>query len=324
MRGTTTPPLALLAIILVILAPMGRPVASSSATLLAKVASDELVETPHQMHMHDMTPRQRFCQQQTGERKLFCSQFVPPRNVQLLKSYQKMRDEACKGKWVSQDQSDPDLHFMYRWFRNNNEYSRSTTSPNSFASKVQLQACHVQVEQGDLRGKWSFERVGPMTGTGGNDWHQFQWMPIRGYWKRSYARILNSTRAQKMARKWKQPAFAAGDGDWARQEALTGYYISVVDGNGAPIQHPPVHTHHTHLNPTGCWYNPEKVFAYPKRSVRKKVFAQLHGDSQCSAADGGMACHLAILPPGYAYQLPKTLCIDTELNGRARARARDG
>ena len=254
-----------------------------------------------------LSARQNACSQETGVRKTFCSQFLAPRNQQLFAQYQALR-EGCT--WKPLDLSHKSLRFMYRWYANDLEYTEGRESfvmnwdsevkhkheTKRAISTVTLQTCQVEVKQGALEGVWVFDRFGPMAGHGGNDWHQFMW-------------ALN----------------LPGRADWLDvihdNMHVTGHYLSTVDASGIPIGHPPVHMHHSHLNPEGCWYNadgkaPRTNVDLEEVQADKSVLGQTHGDSPCTEQEGGMACLLNVLPEGYGYGrgVMNRMCIDGELN----------
>jgi len=252
-----------------------------------------------------------------GARREFCEQFLAPENVNLFQQYTKLR-ETCE--WEELDRDEEELNFMYRWYPDDKSYAkghdafvisgdfnreRGQVPDARYRKKVlKLQRCRQTVAHGDLVGEWVFERMGPMVGRGGNDWHQFMWV-------NDYDRMPERVE-QNME--------------------ITGWYLSTVDKVGVPIGHPPVHAHHSHLNPEGCWYDPRDALAGPK--APKSVLAQTHGDSQCTDKEGGMACLLNILPKGYGYSIQdsvhagalepednqedysqrRKLCLDSELN----------
>ena len=214
---------------------------SAVLILLCSLNLTRCVRSPHLLSV-----RQRDCAKETGPRREFCQQFLAPKNVKLFAEYQKLR-ESCK--WEHLDTAAADLNFMYRWYPTDQSYAdgrdsfvmsgrfnRERKKVPADMKSAKLQRCRQTVRNGPLVGEWVFERIGPMVGRGGNDWHQFMW----------------ANDYDNMGRRVEQ------------EQEITGWYLSSVDKAGTPIRHPPLHAHHSHLNPEGCWYDPEDPLAGPQ------------------------------------------------------------
>ena len=85
--------------------------------------------------------------------------------------------------------------------------------------RPKLQECLVP---SSMRGEWSFQRVGPLHGTGGYDWH----------------RVL---------------IFDVGGFTVDRPVDLDAWFIGATDTRGATLGFPPVHVHHAHVRASTCW-----------------------------------------------------------------------
>lgn len=82
---------------------------------------------------------------------------------------------------------------------------------------------------------------------------------------------------------------------------VTGFAAMPVTENGEILGNPPVHIHHANLGPN------------TNRSSLSRL-SQWHGDSQCSGSDGGTACYVTALPPGYGFPVSEALRLDVDFN----------
>jgi hypothetical protein len=134
----------------------------------------------------------------------------------------------------------------------------------------------------------SVERVGPFTGRGGMDWTSTGYMDVAG---------LQSELA-------------------GRSVSLVGGMLAPVHANGTVIGYPPLHIHHAHLYPFGNEKERHARIAGSFRDDHDVVF-QSHGDSECLAELGGVACLYRELPEGQGHLLADDhsgLSTDWEVN----------
>jgi hypothetical protein len=82
---------------------------------------------------------------------------------------------------------------------------------------------------------------------------------------------------------------------------VTGFAAMPVAENGAVLGNPPIHIHHANLGPN------------TNRSSLSRL-SQWHGDSQCAGSDGGTACYVTALPPGYSFPVSDALRLDIDFN----------
>ena len=85
--------------------------------------------------------------------------------------------------------------------------------------RPKLQQCLVP---SGMRGEWRFQRVGPLHGTGGYDWHRVLVFDVGGF---AVDRPVN----------------------------LDAWFIGATDERGATLGFPPVHLHHAHVRASACW-----------------------------------------------------------------------
>jgi len=67
---------------------------------------------------------------------------------------------------------------------------------------------------------------------------------------------------------------------------ILGSAVAPVDAAGEALAYPPIHVHHFHLSN-----------GYDDSEAHRPMI-EVHGDSACSASQGGMDCLVRMLPPG--------------------------
>lgn len=135
----------------------------------------------------------------------------------------------------------------------------------------------------------TIDRSGPYTGTGGYDWTSLAGMPNVGG-------LRESMRGRTMA--------------------FWGGLVAPVDRNGTLVGYPPLHIHHAHIYPYGDRWERGQKIAGSYRD-HHDLLLQAHGDSECLAADGGMACLLTMMDPGMVRVIENTesgLSAEYEIN----------
>ena len=120
------------------------------------------------------------------------------------------------------------------------------TDTNASSSSLRAQAC--STESAVRSREWRMLRVGPLTSTGGFDWHSIDGpltlLPLPG----------------------------SAD---AERRFLTATFFAPTDANGEPLSYPPIHFHHGHV----------RLDPFDQRSF--SLFMQSHGDTPCRTAEGG-------------------------------------
>eukprot|EP00933_Yihiella_yeosuensis_P033601 TRINITY_DN2726_c0_g1_i1.p1 TRINITY_DN2726_c0_g1~~TRINITY_DN2726_c0_g1_i1.p1 ORF type:complete len:644 (-),score=90.18 TRINITY_DN2726_c0_g1_i1:461-2347(-) len=123
-------------------------------------------------------------------------------------------------------------------------------------------------------GEFRIRRLGPFVGKGGFDWHKM---------------------------KLEDPYNLRSQMPPQGYISMTGFTAMPVDKDGEILGNPPIHIHHANLGPN------------PNRSSLSRV-SQWHGDSQCSASDGGTACYITTLPEGFGFPATQELRLDIDFN----------
>lgn len=148
------------------------------------------------------------------------------------------------------------------------------------------------------RGAWTTYRVGPLSGDGGFDFHEYL-LPL----------VMSGHRPRRR------------------------YWVSVggmpMDAaTGAPLGWPPIHVHHTHLGSLWAKEELDRLVAFnfpgnrpparwtewptplpdaaPSVLVRANLL-DVHGDRQCAQSQGGVACMIHRLPDGYGIPVDSDL-----------------
>ena len=152
--------------------------------------------------------------------------------------------------------------------------TRASVSPVD-RTRVRLERCS-PAPASATESTWEFHRIGPFNTTGGYDWTSVA-LPA-----------LPSERASRQGR----PSEA--------RVAVAEYALGSVSTAGRLLPYPPIHQHHFHVEESGS-----AVFAGALIT---------HGDDQCLAAEGGVACIVRRLPPGYAQLLHTPLSVNVDVN----------
>lgn len=159
--------------------------------------------------------------------------------------------------------------------------STKSVRDNSFVtmsnSSYQRKACHAQHP---LRPEVtiSIERSGPFVGNAGYDWRDIDFDDV--------AQLSRITKGKVVY--------------------VVGGMFAPVDRDGKVFGHPPFHIHHSHLYPYGSEKEVSKHIKHGSTDVsmdHHDVLIQSHGDSECSEAEGGVACLLGELPRGLGYRI---------------------
>lgn len=143
--------------------------------------------------------------------------------------------------------------------------------------------------------QWTFERAGPLKGTGGYAWFSAGW-PDAGHLR------------------------LQGFPLW-----ITAFGFAPSRDDGVPIGMPPLHIHHMHTSET---QSEARYFASKGRlswyarnglpeSARDRPLAtqfDVHGDRQCTAARGGTDCLIRAFPPGFAVKVTAPLHTFYDIN----------
>lgn len=144
------------------------------------------------------------------------------------------------------------------------------------AESLRASLCELRgSERGSVH--WSIERVGPFHGTGGYDWSTVDNLVDVG----DLGKHLQSNGGKLY---------------------VVGTVVRPIREDGTPLAFPPVHVHHLHLS-NGA-----------KAGREHRPIIEVHGDSACHTAQGGMDCLIRMLPPNTAYELTEPLYGDFVLN----------
>ena len=156
-----------------------------------------------------------------------------------------------------------------RWYANDNDYGNYLSSDNHLAN-VSLHTCEVEAASG----VWRVERIGPFVSTGGYDWWQFSWR--------------NALRLEDFA-----------------TPAILAHWTGPVLPDGTPLMTPPIHQHHSHLNPAAR-------YTYDDGLLR---VVEHHGDWQFTG-EGARSFGQTY---GGASKVVESVSLDAELNDIRRA-----
>ena len=107
---------------------------------------------------------------------------------------------------------------------------------------VSFSTCGVEEEGSNGESGWQIYRFGPFVGVGGSDWHQVWIHPLPPPEKAKF---------------------------------ITGKMAAPVDEHGTILGHPPIYSHHVHIEFNGVMHSLET-----------------HGDTTCSEEHGGTSCYL--------------------------------
>jgi len=136
--------------------------------------------------------------------------------------------------------------------------------------------------------QWTAQRLGPMRGFGGYDWHSFAWNDAGQF----------------------RENLAAGP-VWVLAYA----FLPVTSAN-RPLGVPPIHIHHQHTTSGQDLFDSLKglTWGHPNRYGTTGVEFDTHGDRQCHSAQGGVACLVSSLPPGFGMKVEWAMQTVGELN----------
>ena len=156
---------------------------------------------------------------------------------------------------------------------------------------VSLQRCTVSTEAEVL---WVFDRLGPLVGHGGFDWHMLGFPDAGGF-----SSLVSAA----------SPLWLVGSG------------YSPADAQGVALPMPPIHIHHMHVTSSQSYLgyaNGHQTAMFPGRvnsdGVASAIEIDVHGDRQCAARDGGMACLFRTLPAGFGMRLTEEMQFFADLN----------
>ena len=101
-----------------------------------------------------------------------------------------------------------------------------------------------------------------------------------------------------------------------RDVAFVGGMAAPVYANGTLVAYPPLHIHHAHVFPYGDMDERSQKI---NGSIvdHHDILFQSHGDTECHAEEGGIACLLNVLDPGMVRVMEKSdsgLSVDFEIN----------
>ena len=121
---------------------------------------------------------------------------------------------------------------------------------------VSFSTCGVEEEGSNGESGWQIYRFGPFVGVGGSDWHQIWIHPLPPPEKAKF---------------------------------ITGKMAAPVDEHGTILGHPPIYSHHVHIEFNGVMHSLET-----------------HGDTTCSEEHGGTSCYLRSYPEGHGLPFNST------------------
>ena len=121
---------------------------------------------------------------------------------------------------------------------------------------VSFSTCGVEEEGSNGESGWQIYRFGPFVGVGGSDWHQVWIHPLPPPEKAKF---------------------------------ITGKMAAPVDEHGTILGHPPIYSHHVHIELNGVQHSLEA-----------------HGDTTCSEEHGGTSCYLRSYPEGHGLPFNST------------------
>ena len=234
------------------------------------------------------------CEPYAGDDREFCEIHVGKKAEENFEVYRTAL-ASCE-EWTTEDPHD-DPGFIYMHLQNK-ELSSSSASAHfgyyvsqkkqdKFRHKLTLRTC--ETREDDIH-SWTFARLGPFRSTGGYDWHRHV-TPDIGHFS-----------------------------DKLRDGAVyvTGFMGAAVDASGEVLGMPPIHIHHTHTATNQCWglqatYNGlhkgfgDRERKDPEAEVMDWEF-DTHGDRECLANNGGVACLLQTQPEGYGQLIKYPMC----------------
>ena len=234
------------------------------------------------------------CEPYVGDDREFCEIHVGKKAEENFEVYRTAL-ASCEDWTMEDPHKDPGFVYMHL---QNEELSSSSSQAHfgyefsqkkqdPFRHKLTLHTCETKE---DDTNNWTFARLGPFRSTGGYDWHRHV-TPDFGHF----------------THKLSEGVFY-----------VTGFMGAAVDASGEVLGMPPIHIHHTHTATNQCWYlqalyNGKHVDLSsrdrqdPEAEVQDWEF-DTHGDRECLANNGGVACLLQTQPEGYGQLIKYPLC----------------
>jgi hypothetical protein len=163
-----------------------------------------------------------------------------------MDSYLSLREQQCDGgkQWQSIDMA---RNGMFNTYLFGDRFVKPESGYPDEERYVGMTSCSMEEEGGETG--WQVYRLGPFVGVGGSDWHQVWVHPLPPPEKAKF---------------------------------ITGKMAAPVDEHGTILGHPPLYSHHTHVDFSGVNH-----------------ILETHGDTTCSEEGGGLSCYLHSYPEGY-------------------------
>ena len=160
---------------------------------------------------------------------------------QKMDKYLRQRTEQCdEGRgWQSVDMA---RNGMFNTYLFGDRFVKPEHGYPSQEMYVGFSTCGVEEEGSNGESGWQIYRFGPFVGVGGSDWHQVWIHPLPPPEKAKF---------------------------------ITGKMAAPVDEHGTILGHPPIYSHHVHIELNGVQHSLEA-----------------HGDTTCSEEHGGTSCYL--------------------------------
>ena len=167
---------------------------------------------------------------------------------QKMDKYLRQRTEQCdEGRgWQSVDMA---RNGMFNTYLFGDRFVKPEHGYPSQEMYVGFSTCGVEEEGSNGESGWQIYRFGPFVGVGGSDWHQVWIHPLPPPEKAKF---------------------------------ITGKMAAPVDEHGTILGHPPIYSHHVHIELNGVQHPLEA-----------------HGDTTCSEEHGGTSCYLRSYPEGH-------------------------
>lgn len=222
------------------------------------------------------------------------------RRLQEWEQYEQSRDKCqwnpspetsaakASAAWLKTGPETQNGTLRYNYWGSTHEWKQSRFDGSWFqgpktgpagASMPKLVECHVGNSFGH---SWTFQRLGPLYGEGGFDWHSLMWFDVGG---------LSKTLARH------------------KQIQITAKYLGPVMTGGNPAPYPPLHLHYAHLR-------------MASNVREGGIEWESHADTACSTKDGGARCFYEMLPPGHGLVVMEPLVVDAEINDVRREGSR--
>ena len=174
---------------------------------------------------------------------------------QKMDKYLRQRTEQCdEGRgWQSVDMA---RNGMFNTYLFGDRFVKPEHGYPSQEMYVGFSTCGVEEEGSNGESGWQIYRFGPFVGVGGSDWHQVWIHPLPPPEKAKF---------------------------------ITGKMAAPVDEHGTILGHPPIYSHHVHIELNGVQHSLEA-----------------HGDTTCSEEHGGTSCYLRSYPEGHGLPFNST------------------